>query len=704
MRLSFVQPHRISLVLILIFISFGKTPAQTTGFTYQGKLTDGGALASGQYDFQFRLYDTANPGTGSQFGSVLSIPAVQVSSGIFSVQLDFGTCPTCFNGSVRFLEIAVKFSGGPSFTTLTPRQQITSTPYAARSLNATNADGLSIACVNCVTSNQIQSIQGSQISGAIPVASVPTGSTNYIQNTASQQASSNFNISGNGTAGGTLTGLIVNAGTQYNLSGVRVLSVAGSNNLFAGVTAGQNNTGSGNTFVGSGAGVFNTEGNANSFFGASAGINNTLGGGNSFFGLHAGFANTSGGLNSFVGLNAGLMNTAGNRNSFFGVSAGEKNLTAQGNTFVGTEAGYSNTTGQYNTFVGDQAGYNNSTASFNNFIGNYAGASNHTGFGNNFFGVSAGAANDSGQLNSFFGFGAGFSNTSGSLNSFFGENAGQANTTGFGNTALGEFADFGSGSLNNATAIGSGAFVTQSNSLVLGSINGINNAQSSTNVGIGTTNPAQRLHVVGRTLITDGASSTGRGILNLLSAVNADLYLEGQNAGRGINLGVAGTSPNATLFISQYDGSIYRDRLVVTPTGTVKINILGSAGATALCRNDSTFEISTCSSSLRYKENVSDFNSGLELINGLRPVSFRWKSNRQPDLGLIAEEVAAIEPLLATYNEQGDVEGVKYDRIAVVLLNAVKQQQAEIDALKKLACADHPDASVCKKERHTPGH
>jgi len=48
------------------------------------------------------------------------------------------------------------------------------------------------------------------------------------------------------------------------------------------------------------------------------------------------------------------------------------------------------------------------------------------------------------------------------------------------------------------------------------------------------------------------------------------------------------------------------------------------------------------------------------------------------DLGLGAEEVAAVEPLLVTYNSKGEVEGVKYDRIAVVLLNAVKEQQEQI--------------------------
>jgi hypothetical protein len=66
------------------------------------------------------------------------------------------------------------------------------------------------------------------VSGLIPVASVPAGSASYIQNSTSQQTSSNFNISRNGTAGGTVSINVVNATMQYNLGGSRVLGNAGS--------------------------------------------------------------------------------------------------------------------------------------------------------------------------------------------------------------------------------------------------------------------------------------------------------------------------------------------------------------------------------------------------------------------------------------------------------------------------------------------
>ena len=126
------------------------------------------------------------------------------------------------------------------------------------------------------------------------------------------------------------------------------------------------------------------------------------------------------------------------------------------------------------------------------------------------------------------------------------------------------------------------------------------------------------------------------------------------------------------------------------------------AGSTSLCRNAS-LQISTCSSSLRYKTNINRFGLGLNLINQLKPITFDWKEGGMHDLGLGAEDVAAIEPLLVTYNKTGQVEGVKYDRIGVVLVNAIKEQQAQIEAQQKqiealtlALCSLKPDLEVCK--------
>jgi hypothetical protein len=135
--------------------------------------------------------------------------------------------------------------------------------------------------------------------------------------------------------------------------------------------------------------------------------------------------------------------------------------------------------------------------------------------------------------------------------------------------------------------------------------------------------------------------------------------------------------------------------------GRIRVSEPGAAGATNVCRNRSD-QLSTCSSSLRYKELVTDFTSGLELINRLRPITFNWKQGGSRDIGFAAEEVAALEPLLVTHNVEGQIEGVKYDRVTTALVNAVKQQQQiikqqqeQIESLKRAVCQVNPKAD-CK--------
>src|SRR6266487_3576921 len=92
---------------LLIFICASSVRAQqTTAFTYQGKLTDGGNPANGNYDLQFALFDSAAGGT--QIGSTLTRSSVAVSGGVFTVQLDFGV--SAFPGANRFLEIGVRLT------------------------------------------------------------------------------------------------------------------------------------------------------------------------------------------------------------------------------------------------------------------------------------------------------------------------------------------------------------------------------------------------------------------------------------------------------------------------------------------------------------------------------------------------------------------------------------------------------------------
>ncbi|MBS1796540.1 MAG: tail fiber domain-containing protein [Acidobacteria bacterium] len=349
--------------LITILLLVGAAEAQTTAFTYQGKLNDNGLAANAGFDLQFKLFDS-NLG-GNQVGGTVAVPNVAVANGIFTVRLDFGAV---FDGTNRFLEIALRPAGSPNaYTVLAPRQPVTSTPYAIRSIDATNAQTAADSqSLGGVAANQYVVTGDARLSDARqPLA----GSPDYIQNTNSPQLNSNFSISGNGTAGGTLSAAAVNAEQGFNFGGARVFFRSGTSNLFAGLNAGGAITGgTNNAFFGDNAGVANDDGTYNSFFGNGAGQNNQVGTGNSFYGFQAGNLNTIANKNSFFGMQAGKNNTVGS-NSFFGYQAGLSTDTGSGNSFFGQEAGKNNTSGRLNVFIGATTGGNNISGSNNTLVG-----------------------------------------------------------------------------------------------------------------------------------------------------------------------------------------------------------------------------------------------------------------------------------------------------------------------------------------------
>ena len=478
----FVKAIKLNFALLglsfLLSAFASEIPAQGTLFSYQDNLPKHITPATGTFEFEIRLFDASAGGT--QIGATNLISAVEVKNSAFTVWLDFGAA--AFSGADRFIEVSVRRSGSSgAFTTLAPRARILSVPYAIRALNATTADNA--LNLNGVNVNDFVLATDTRLSDS---RNPNPGSGNYIQNTTSQQASANFNISGNGTLGGTLSGNIVNAQTQYNLVGSRILSAPGTNNTFTGINAGAANTsGQGNAFFGTNAGALNSTGNFNAIFGSFAGITNSTGIRNAFFGTNSGRANTNGSDNSFFGTNtgfnnttglgnaffgslAGVGNTTGNGNSFFGINAGFNNSTASGNSFFGANSGSSNTGGSNNVFVGFNSGNANTTGSSNSFVGRGAGTANSTGNGNSFFGDSAGVAGTTAFFNVFLGAQAGSITTTGGNNTFVGTFAGNSNTTGNNNTIVGNNADVGSGNLTFATAIGAGATVSTSNTVVLG--------------------------------------------------------------------------------------------------------------------------------------------------------------------------------------------------------------------------------------------
>lgn len=313
---------------ILSGVFAGAAFSQTTSFTYQGKLTDAGNPPTAQYDLIFRLFDAS----GTQIGTDQMKDDVQVTIGIFTVTLDFGESP--FSGNTAdSLEIAVRPGASTgAYTTLTPRQPLTSSPYSVKSKNTA-----SVSCSLCITDAQISAVDGGKVTGTVANAATAATAGNVsgvvaIANGGTGSSTKDFvdlstdqsSIGGNKTFNGTLNANIVNAQTQFNLDGNRVLKVT-SGTQFTGTDN------SSNAFLGYGVGAANTTGRQNSFFGSiftfvsfpssifqGTGLNNTTGYANSFFGFRAGERNTLGDSNTFIGANAGITNVIGSSNTLIG--------------------------------------------------------------------------------------------------------------------------------------------------------------------------------------------------------------------------------------------------------------------------------------------------------------------------------------------------------------------------------------------------
>jgi len=217
----------------------------------------------------------------------------------------------------------------------------------------------------------------------------------------------------------------------------------------------------------------------------------------------------------------------------------------------------------------------------------------------------------------------------GSNNSFFGANAGDANTNGSSNSFFGMAAG--------------GANTVGFNNVFIGAFTAATNTTGDANTLIGQ------------------FADVGSGDLRFATAIGSYSRVTTSN----------------TIALGRPGGE---DRVLVY--GPLDLNTLGSAGSTALCRNASGY-IASCSSSLRYKTDVRKFSGGLELVRKLQPITFNWKEGGMPDLGFGAEEVERIEPLLTTSNERGEIEGVKYAQISTVLVNAVGEQQAQIETQQR---------------------
>lgn len=207
-------------------------------------------------------------------------------------------------------------------------------------------------------------------------------------------------------------------------------------------------------------------------------------------------------------------------------------------------------------------------------------------------------------------------------------------------------------------------------------------------VGLGTANP-QRLLQIGpdtNALFTIEASD---------ESPRAGFIRFGDKTGWQLNIGRSRESSGGPLNTGS-TGWVFRikDNGEFGPVGW-PLGPVGNGGP--LCRMLNNVVTPCPSSSLRYKTSITPYTGGLDVIEKLQPITFTRNLTGNRDMGLGAEDVAAVEPLFTFNNEHGEVEGVKYELLTTVLVNAVKEQQEQIERQHKLI--EQLQSSVARLEQ-----
>ncbi|MGA2860056.1 MAG: tail fiber domain-containing protein [Candidatus Sulfotelmatobacter sp.] len=354
-----------------------------------------------------------------------------------------------------------------------------------------------------------------------------------------------------------------------------------------------------------------------------------------------------------IGSNLFAFGTYSAANTFLGF-AGNTTTTGANNTASGWHALPANTKGNFNTADGTLALYDNTSGGSNTATGYGALNANNSGSSNTASGAWALSSNTGGD-NTASGQQALYFNTTGNYNTANGMTALFSNTTGNYNTALGFGADVGANNLTNATAIGAFALVAQSNSLVLGSIYGVNNCSSvngcaSTSVGIGTTAPISALDV--------DSGSIHIGTIGSSFAAQGAYIGWNQSGGRG-----------ETDFFNNEGGGTGGWYFVNTNSSG------GYSGWAAFIDGSGNYN----HSSRRGKTNIHTLRGALGKVEQLRGVSYDRKDSGRHEIGLIAEEVGTVVPEVVAWDKNGtDAQGVDYGRLTALLIEATKEQQALI--------------------------
>jgi len=353
---------------------------------------------------------------------------------------------------------------------------------------------------------------------------------------------------------------------------------------------------------------------------------------NTFLGDFALVNNTTGVDNTAIGGGALMSNNTGGFNTAIGFDALFSNNSAAENTATGAFALFSNTNGVSNTATGESALTANNTGSYNTANGLFALGSNTRGSSNTATGVSALGNNVSGNLNTATGYFALRYNTGGS-NTANGANALLNNSSGFQNTATGVSALNKNQTGSSNTANGFDAL--------------FNNTTGSSNIALGA--------LAGQNLTT-GSNNIDIGNVGDLTDANT------------IRIGTPGTQ--TATFIAGISGT--------TITGTAVV--VSSSG-----------QLGVPPSSRRFKAEIKRMDKASETILALKPVTFRYKHEIDPEgipqFGLVAEEVEKVNPDLVVRDSRGQAYTVRYEAVNAMLLNEFLKEHRKVEQLEKQVAA-----------------
>jgi hypothetical protein len=293
-----------------------------------------------------------------------------------------------------------------------------------------------------------------------------------------------------------------------------------------------------------------------------------------------------------------------------------------------------------------------------------------------------------------------FSLTTGIWNTAIGAHALYSNTTGSRNNAIGVSAllNHKTNSYNNAVGALALANDTSGNANnAFGDQALINNAIGSYNTGIG--DDALLLN-------TSGSSNTVIGAQGLLrNTTGSNNTALGRGAGGNLTTG----NNNIDIANGGVAGESNTIRIGLVQTRTFIAGIRGRTTANANAIPvviDSAGQLGTASSSRRFKNEIRPMDKASEAILGLKPVTFHYKDDRTgtPQFGLIAEEVAQVNPDLVVRDENGEIYTVRYDAVNAMLLNEFlkehrKVQEQEVRITQLNSTVEKQEATIAQQQK-----